>query len=63
MLTDPPDTVYTQSSSEQRTVLTRIDPKDHAYLTGARLIKDPTEEEVEELAEVVERILFTAQDK
>jgi hypothetical protein len=61
MLTDPPDTVYTRSSSEERTVLTRIDAADHAFLAGARLIKDPTEEEVEELAEVVERILFTPQ--
>jgi len=61
MLTDPPGTVYTRSSSEQRTVLTRIDPDDHAFLRGARLIDDPTEEEVEELAEVVERILFTPQ--
>ena len=61
MLTDPPDFVYTRSSSEQKTVLARIDPADHAFLKGARLIDDPTEEEVEELAEVVERILFTPQ--
>ena len=61
MLVDPPDSVMTKSSSVQRTVLTRIDPKDHAFLRGARLIKDPTEEDVEALAEVVERVMFTQQ--
>jgi hypothetical protein len=63
MLTDPPESVMTKSSSVQRTVLARIDPKDHAFLRGARLIKDPTEEDVDALAEVIERIMFTPQDE
>ena len=62
VLTDPPESVTTKGSSAQRTVLTRIDRQDHAFLVGARQIKDPTHDDVEALAEVVERILFTPQD-
>ena len=63
MLTDPPESVTTKGSSAQRTVLSRIDPQDHAFLRAARQVKDPTLEDVEALAEVVKRILFTPQDE
>jgi hypothetical protein len=62
ILTDPPESVTTKGSSAQRTVLTRIDPEDHAFLRGARQVKDPTIEDVEALADVVKRIMFTPQD-
>jgi hypothetical protein len=63
VLKDPPESVHTRyGSTAERSVMTRIDPKDHAYLRGARQLKNPTRQEVEELADVIKRIVFATQE-
>jgi hypothetical protein len=56
MLTPPPDSVWTSGYTERRTALTRIDPDDYAFLEAAQQKKDPSEEDLEALDEVVERV-------
>jgi hypothetical protein len=57
VLTPPPEFVTTRGTTERRTVLTRIDPKDHAFLEAARKNANPSEKDVEALTEVVDRVL------
>ena len=57
VLTSPPEFVTTRGSTEQRRVLTRIDPKDHAALEAARQKTNPTEKDLQALSELVERVL------
>jgi hypothetical protein len=57
LLTMPPEVVMTRGYSEKRTVLTRVDPKDYAFLEAARDNQDPSEGDLKALEEVVERVL------
>jgi len=57
VLTPAPEFVTTSSYTEKRTVLTRVDPKDYAFLAAAREKQDPTEEDLGALGEVLERVL------
>ena len=57
VLTPPPEVITTRNSMERRTVLTRVDPKDHATLEAARKNTNPTEKDVEALNEIVDRVL------
>jgi hypothetical protein len=56
VLTPAPDSVMTNSYTEQRTVLTRVNPKDYALLAAARDKQDPTEEDLDELTEALDRV-------
>jgi hypothetical protein len=57
VLTSPPEFVTTTGSTERRTVLARIDPKDHAALEAARQITNPSEKDLQALSDLVERVL------
>ena len=57
VLTSPPEFVTTRGSTERRTVLTRVDPKDHAALEAARQVTNPSEKDLQALGELVERVL------
>jgi hypothetical protein len=57
VLTSPPESVTTRGFTERRTVLTRVDPKDHAALEAARQNTNPSERDLQALSEVVERVL------
>jgi hypothetical protein len=62
ILTDPPESVRTKSFSERRTVLTRVQEEDHSALWAARDNKEPTEEDIANLEELCDRVMFTPQD-
>jgi hypothetical protein len=57
VLTPAPEFVTTSSYTEKRKVLTRVDPADYAFLAAAHEKKDPTEEDLGALDEVLERVL------
>jgi hypothetical protein len=59
VLTSPPEVVTTRGFTERRTVLTRVDPKDHAALEAARQNTNPSEKDLQALSELVERVLDT----
>ena len=56
-LKNPPESVYTRSGSTSRRALTRISKEDHRQLQTVYSIENPTESDVEILAEVAERAL------
>jgi hypothetical protein len=56
VLTPAPASVTTSSYTEQRTVLARVEPKDYAFLAAARDKQDPTEEDLDALGEVLDRV-------
>jgi hypothetical protein len=56
VLTPAPSSVVTSSYTEQRTVLARVDPRDYAFLAAARDKQDPTEEDLDALGEVLDRV-------
>jgi hypothetical protein len=60
VLQSPPDMVVTSGYTEQRKVMTRVDPKDYAILERAQDNANPSEHDLEVLEEVVERILDSA---
>jgi hypothetical protein len=57
VLAPPPEFVTTSGTTARRTVLTRVDPKDHAFLEAARKNANPSEKDLEALTEVVDRVL------
>lgn len=57
VLTSPPEFVTTRGMTERRTVLTRVDPKDYAFLEAAGKKTNPSENDLKALTEVVERVL------
>ena len=57
VLTSPPEFVTTRGMTERRTVLTRVDPKDYAFLEAAAKRTNPSENDLKALTEVVERVL------
>jgi hypothetical protein len=57
VLQDAPQVVVTRGYTERRTVLARVDPKDYAFIAAARENKNPSEDDLDDLAEVVERVL------
>jgi hypothetical protein len=57
VLTPLPQVVVTRGYSEQRTVLTRVDPKDYAFIEAARAKQNPTAADLKALSEVVNRVL------
>ena len=63
ILTDPPDSVRTSSTSAQRTVVTRVEQGDHKKLLVARDNLEPTRADVKRLQEVCERVMFRLQDE
>lgn len=56
VLTQPPEVVVTRGYTERRKVLTRVDVKDYDLLKAARDKEDPTEEDLDALADVVDRV-------
>jgi hypothetical protein len=62
VLTNPPEFVTTRGMTERRTVLTRIAPKDYAFLEAASKKTNPSERDVEALSDVVERVLDSEPD-
>src|SRR5262249_52288371 len=56
VLQDAPQFVVTRGYTERRTVLAHVDPKDYAFIMAARENKDPSEDDLDELAEIVERV-------
>lgn len=59
VLTREPDEVVTRSSSEKRRVLARVNPRDYEFIAQARKNKNPTEEDLIALVQVVSRVLET----
>jgi hypothetical protein len=57
VLTPLPKVVVTRGYSERRTVLTRVDPKDYAFIEAARANQNPSADDLKALTEVVERVL------
>lgn len=57
VLTKAPEFVTTKRFTETRTVMTRVDPEDYAFIVGVGEKKDPTEEDLVALIEVVDRVL------
>lgn len=57
ILRDPPESVYSRYGSESRRVLTRISARDYAQLRRGYMIEDPTEQDLDSLANVTERVL------
>ena len=57
VLTPPPEVVMTRGYTERRTVMARVARKDFKFLESAAKNANPTEEDLDELEEVVERIL------
>jgi hypothetical protein len=57
VLTPAPEFVTTSAYTEKRTVLTRVNPGDYTFLAAAREKQDPTEEDLDVLDEVLERVL------
>jgi hypothetical protein len=56
VLSSPPEMVVTRGYTERRKVLTRVDRKDYDLLKAARSKENPTEEDLDALAEVVDRV-------
>jgi hypothetical protein len=57
VLTKAPEYVSTKRFTETRTVMTRVDPQDYALIVKARENKDPSEDDLKALIEVVDRVL------
>jgi len=57
VLTKAPEYVATKRFTETRTVMTRVDPQDYAFIVKARENKDPSEDDLNALLEVVDRVL------
>jgi hypothetical protein len=57
VLTSAPDHVMTRSGGATRNVMTRVDPEDHALLEQLAKKVNPTEEDLEELLDVVDRMM------
>jgi hypothetical protein len=57
VLTPAPEYVTTSGYTETRAVLTRVSPADYAFLAAAHDKKDPTEEDLGALDELLERVL------
>jgi hypothetical protein len=57
VLSQPPSFVVTRGGTERRKVLTRIDPEDYAFLQAARDKQNPTEDDLDALADVVDRVM------
>jgi hypothetical protein len=57
VLTKAPEYVSTKRFTETRTVMTRVDPQDYALIIRARENKDPSEDDLKALIEVVDRVL------
>jgi hypothetical protein len=57
VLTKAPDYVSTKRFTETRTVMTRVDPEDYAFIVKAGENKDPSEDDLKALIEVVDRVL------
>jgi hypothetical protein len=60
VLESPPDQVRTKYSTTTRTALTRVSSQDYALLESARDRPDPSEQDLQALADVVERVLDAA---
>jgi hypothetical protein len=56
VLTPLPEFVVTRGYTERRTVLTRVDPKDYAFIEAAKANQNPSENDLNALVEVVERV-------
>jgi hypothetical protein len=57
VLTPAPECVTTKGFTERRVILARVDPKDYSFIERARKNKNPTENDLKALTEVVDRIL------
>jgi hypothetical protein len=56
VLTRAPKVVTSRSSTERRTFMARVDPKDYAVIRAAQDNKDPSEDDLNALAEAVDRV-------
>ncbi len=60
VLREPPEAVLTKRQMEKHKVLWRIDPSDYAKIEAAGRNQDPTEDDLTDLEEVVERVFASA---
>jgi hypothetical protein len=62
ILTNPPEYVYSRTGSDSRRALTRISKQDHAELQRTRAVDNPSERDVQALAEATEKALDSLAD-
>ena len=60
VLQPPPESVRSKSRVATRTVLARVEEKDYDFLEAARKVSNPTERDVEKLADVLEKVFDEA---